>query len=134
MSTSRKGEMSLEFLVFIGIILVFFVFFFAIIGGKTKEINQATIYSDAQGIADKLSDEIGIAARFEGYYREFSLPQKLVNGENYSITLHMDLRLIEIKWGINSVMSTMMTDSITGNFSPGINRISNVEGVLVVES
>ncbi|MFH0929210.1 MAG: hypothetical protein V1818_02515 [Candidatus Aenigmatarchaeota archaeon] len=134
MSTSRKGEISIEFLVFIGILLTFFVFFFAIIGGKTKEINQATLYSNAQSIADKISDEIGIAARFDGYYREFRLPQKLVNGDVYSIIFHKDIRMVEISWGVNNVMSTLVTENISGAMVPGLNRISNNAGVIVVES
>jgi hypothetical protein len=134
MLTSHKAEISVEFLVFVGIILVFFVFFFGIIGGKTKEINEVTLFNDAQNIADEIADEINIAARFEGYYREFQLPEKLVNGYNYSVVFHKELRLVEVKWNSNSVMSTLVTENITGNISSGYNRLRNENGVIVIES
>lgn len=133
MLTSRKAEVSMEFLVFVGIILVFFVFFFGIIGGKTREINEATLFNDAQNIVDEIADEINIAARFEGYYREFSVPETLINGYNYSIVFHKDLRLLELKWNSSSVMSPLVTENITGNISYGYNKIRNEDGVIVIE-
>ena len=123
----------MEFLVFVGIILVFFVFFFGIIGGKTREINEATLFNDAQNIVDEIADEINIAARFEGYYREFSVPETLINGYNYSIVFHKDLRLLELKWNSSSVMSPLVTENITGNISYGYNKIRNEDGVIVIE-
>ena len=134
MLTSQKAEVSIEFLVFVGIILVFFVFFFGIIGVKTKEINEATLFDDMQKIADRTADEINIAARFEGYYREFYLPKTLVNGEDYSVIIHNDLRLVEVKWGNYNAMSLLVTRNITGNISPEYNMIRNDGGVIVIES
>ena len=103
MLTLRKAEVSVEFLVFVGIILVFFVFFFGIIGAKTKEINETTMFADAQKVADRIADEINIAARFEGYYREFYIPENLINGYNYSVVFHKEIRLEEVKWGNNEI-------------------------------
>lgn len=134
MLTLRKGETSIEFLVFVGIILVFFVFFFGIIGSKTKEINESTLFYEAQSVADKIADEINIAARFEGYYREFSVPDSLVNRYNYSVVFHKDLRLVEVKWNSNSAMSSLVTKNISGNISMGLNRIRNENGVIIIES
>ena len=134
MLTSRKAEVSIEFLVFVGIILVFFVFFFGIIGGKTKEINEISLYSNAQSIADKVADEINIASRFEGYYREFKIPEKLLNGDNYTIIFHDNIRMIEVAWEDSSLMSTVVTENVSGNISPGINKIRNQNGVIIVES
>ena len=134
MLTSRKAEVSIEFLVFVGIILVFFVFFFGIIGGKTKEINEISLYSNAQSIADKVADEINIASRFEGYYREFRIPEKLLNGNNYTVIFHGDLRMIEVAWDGNNFMSTVDTQNVSGNISPGINKIRNQNGVIIIES
>ena len=133
MLTSRKAEVSVEFLVFVGIILVFFVFFFGIIGSKTREINQVTLFDNAQSIADEIADEINIAARFEGYYREFQLPENLINGYNYSVVFHKELRLVEVKWNGNSAMSTLVTENITGNVSRGHNSLKNENGVIVIE-
>lgn len=134
MFTSRKAEISIEFMVFVGIILVFFIFFFGIIGVKTKEINESTMFNDAQRISDRIADEINIAARFEGYYREFYLPKKLVNGDEYSVVFHKNLRLVEVKWDGHSVMSTLVTGNITGNIGTEYNMIKNEKGVIIIES
>lgn len=134
MSISRKAEVSIEFLVFIGIIFAFFVFFFGIIGVKTKEINEASLFDDAQKIADRIADEINIAARFEGYYREFYLPRTLINGENYSIIFHKEIRIVEVKWGDNSAMSSLVTRNISGELGVDYNMIRNENGVIIIES
>lgn len=134
MSTSHRGEVSIEFLVFVGIILIFFIFFFGIIGVKTKEINDSTVFNDAQKISDRVADEINIAARFEGYYREFYLPKKLVNGDDYSIIIHKDIRRVEVKWNDYSAMSTLVTEQISGDIEPEYNRIRNENGVIIIES
>ena len=134
MLTLRKAEISAEFVIFVGILLTFFVFFFAIIGAKTKDINESTVFTNAQDIANKISDEINIAARFEGYYREFYIPQNLVNGDNYSVVFHKELRLIEIKWDTKNVMSNLVTENIVGDINLGNNKIRNEDGVIIIES
>jgi hypothetical protein len=133
MSTSQKAEVSVEFMIFVGILFVFFIFFFGIIGVKTRDINESTIFTDAQSVADKIADEINIAVRFEGYFREFYIPEKLVNGNIYSVVFHKGLRLVEVKWNGKSVMSSLVTENISGNISFGNNRIRNEEGVIVIE-
>lgn len=134
MLTLHKAEISVEFVVFIGILLTFFVFFFGIIGAKTRDINESTVFANAQSIADKIADEINIATRFEGYYREFYIPQKLVNGNTYSITFYKDLRLVEVKWDGKNVMSTLVTENISGSINLGSNKIRNEGGVIIIES
>ena len=135
MSTLRKAEISMEFVIFIGILLVFFIFFFGIIGIRTSDINESTVFTYAQDIADTIADEINIAARFEGYYREFYVPQKLINGKDYSVVFHLDLRMLEVKWDSKSVMSNLVTEDISGSISLGNkNRIKNENGVIIIES
>jgi len=134
MLTLRKAEISVEFIIFVGILLIFFVFFFGIIGAKTRDINESTVFANAQSIADKIADEINIATRFEGYYREFYIPQKLVNGNTYSITFYKDLRLVEVKWDGKNVMSTLVTENISGSINLGSNKIRNEGGVIIIES
>lgn len=134
MLTSQKAEISVEFVIFIGILLIFFVFFFGIIGIKTRDINESTVFTNAQSIADKIADEINIAARFEGYYREFYIPPKLINGNNYSVIIHKDFRLIEVRWNGKNVMSNLVIGNISGSINLGINKIRNEGGVIIIES
>jgi hypothetical protein len=134
MLTLRKAEISVEFVVFIGILLIFFVFFFGIIGVKTRDINESTVFTNAQSIADKIADEINIATRFEGYYREFYIPEKLISGDNYSVTIHEGFRLVEIRWNGKNAMSNLVTENIDGEINLGNNKIRNEGGVIIIES
>lgn len=134
MLTSRKAEISIEFVIFIGILLVFFIFFFGIIGFKTADINESSLYTNAQNIANKIANEINIAAGMEGYYREFSIPEKLVSGDNYSVNINVDYRFVQLLWNGKNVVSNLMTDQISGNITPGTNRIKNEGGVVIIES
>jgi len=133
MLTLRKAEISVEFVVFIGILLIFFVFFIGILGAKTRDTNESTVFTNAQSIADKIADEINIAARFGGYYREFYIPQRLVNGDDYSVTFYLNFRLVEVKWDGKNAMSNLVTENISGNISLGNNKIRNENGVIIIE-
>jgi uncharacterized protein (UPF0333 family) len=134
MLTLRKAEISLEFVIFIGILLIFFIFFFGIIGLKTADINQSSVFTNAQNIANKIANEINIASGMEGYYREFFIPEKLVSGDNYSVNIITDYRIIQLTWNGKSAISNLMTDQISGNATPGSNRIKNEGGVIIIES
>jgi uncharacterized protein (UPF0333 family) len=133
MLTSRKAEISIEFVVFIGILLVFFIFFFGIIGFKTADINESSLYTNAQNIANVIANEINIASGMEGYYRKFFIPESLVNGDNYSVNINNDYRIVQLTWDGRSVASNLMTDQISGNITPGNNTIKNEGGVIIIE-
>jgi hypothetical protein len=135
MLTLRKAEISIEFIVFIGILLVFSVFFIGIIGANTRDINESTLFTDAQKISDNIANEINTATRMIGYYREFYLPEKLVNGQNYSVEINTNFRLVIVKWNNKNVMSNIETEKVTGNVEPGKNnRIKNEGGLIIIES
>jgi hypothetical protein len=134
MLTLRKAEISIEFVIFIGILLIFFIFFFGIIGFKTADINESSVFTNAQNIANKVANEINIASGMEGYYREFSIPEKLVSGDEYLVNINTDYRIVHLTWNGKSAISNLMTDQISGNVTPGTNRIKNEGGVVIIES
>lgn len=134
MLTSRKAEISMEFVIFIGILLGFFVFYFGIIGVKTRDINEATVFTDAKNIADQIAYEINTATKMNGYYREFVIPEKLVDRNGYTVVIDTSVRLVALRWNGNGVMSNLITDQISGNVTPGTNRIRNQGGLIIIES
>jgi hypothetical protein len=83
----KKGQGAIEFIIILGVVMVFFVVFFAIIRG-----NQMQKYKDKEdkifeSIALDVRDEINIAAgASDGYHREFSIPDS-VYGKDYSIVI-----------------------------------------------
>lgn len=131
----RKAEISIEFIIFIGILLIFSVFFIGIIGANTTDINESTVFANAQQISDSIANEINLATRIKGYYREFYLPEKLINGDEYSITINTNVRLVIVAWSEKNVMSNLVTDQISGSAIPGKNnRIRNEGGLIIIES
>jgi hypothetical protein len=133
MLTLRKAEISIEFIIFIGILLIFSVFFIGIIGANVNDINESTIFASATNILDTVTSEINSASRIGGYYREFQIPEKLADGEDYNITIYNDLRMIKIEWDQGkNLMSNIQTNSIQGNISAGTNTIKNENGVVKI--
>ena len=135
MLTLRKAEISIEFIIFIGILLIFSVFFIGIIGANTNDINESTVFANAQQISDSIANEINLATRIKGYYREFYLPEKLINGDEYSITINTNVRLVIVAWSEKNVISNLVTDQISGSATAGKNnRIRNEGGLIIIES
>jgi hypothetical protein len=133
MSTLQKAEVSTEFMVFIGILLVFFVFFTGIIGVNNIDIDESTVFANARNILDIVTNEINTASRIEGYYREFYIPEKLVSGDEYNITIYTSLRMVKIEWnGMKNIMNNIQTENIQGNVTPGINKIQRENGIVKI--
>jgi len=129
MSLTHKAEVSTEFIIFFGMLLLFFVFFVGIMGMNSNDIGESTIYTNAGKILDVVTNEINTASRIEGYYREFSIPETLPNGETYNIMYYTDLRMIRIEWGQGkSIIKNIITNNVTGSINPGSNRIKNEGG------
>jgi len=125
----QKAEVSTEFIACIGILLLFFVFFVGIIGIKNQDINESIVFKNAQNILNIVTSEINTASRIEGYHREFSIPDKLLNGETYNVTYNKNLRMVKIEWSNGkNLISNIITGNITGNITVGNNRIENVGG------
>ena len=136
MLMSQKAEVSMEFMVFVGILLIFFVFFVGIIGVNNKDIDESTVFKNAKNILEVVTNEINAAARIEGYYREFYIPEKLVNGEDYNITIYPSLRLIKLEWDNGkNLMSNLQTEDVSiTTITPGLHKIKNQGGMIIIES
>ena len=133
MLTLQKAEASIEFVIFIGIILVFFVFFIGISGVKLRDIDESTVFKNAENILNVITNEINTASRIEGYYREFYIPEKLVNGNDYNITIYKNLRMVKIEWDEGkSLMSYIYTNNTQGNITAGINKIKRENGMVEI--
>jgi CheY-specific phosphatase CheX len=134
MSTLQKGEVSLEFITLIGIMLVIFTSMIIVIGLNNRDVTESMIYSEAERIADIIASEINTAARIRGYYREFKIPEKIAGIENYSVSIDKSLRMVQVKWKDNSEFSNIVTGNISGTVSPGKNKIRNEEELIIIES
>jgi hypothetical protein len=130
-----KAEVSTEFMVFFGILLMFFVFFVGIMGINSNDISESTMFASARNILNTVTNEINTAARIQGYYRKFFIPQKLSNGETYNISYYTNLRMVKIEWNNGkNIIANIITDSLNGNITPGTNVIKNLNGVVNISA
>ncbi len=135
MSMLLKAEVSTEFMVFFGILLLFFVFFVGIMGINSNDIGESTMFESARNILNMVTNEINTAARIQGYYRKFFIPQKLSNGETYNISYYTNLRMVKIEWGDGkNIIANIITDNLNGNITPGTNVIKNLNGVVNISA
>ncbi|OGI12113.1 hypothetical protein A3K64_02130 [Candidatus Micrarchaeota archaeon RBG_16_36_9] len=134
MLISQRGEVSIEFISLVGLMLSIFVFMIVVIGLKNNDITDSMIYSDSQRIADAIASEINTASRIEGYYREFEIPEKIAGMENYTVNYSTEFRFVQVNWGINNQMSNIVTNNVSGTINPGTNRIRNERGMIIIES
>jgi hypothetical protein len=130
-----KAEVSTEFMVFFGILLLFFVFFVGIMGINSNDISESTMFASARNILNMVTNEINTAARIQGYYRKFFIPGKLSNGETYNISYDNNLRMVKIEWNNGkNIMANIITDNLNGNITPGTNVIKNLNGVVNISA
>ena len=134
MSILQRGEISIEFISLIGIMLIIFTFMIIVIGSKNQDITDTMIYSDAQKIADTIASEINAASRIQGYYREFNLPEKIAGIENYTVDINKQFRFVQVKWQNKNEVSNIVTENVSGTVKSGTNRIRNDGGMIVIES
>jgi hypothetical protein len=120
----------MEFVVFVGILLVFFVFILGITGVSNRDMGQSTTFTSASNILNTVTNEINTASRIDGYYREFYIPMYLSSGENYSIKIIKDVRLVQIDWDGKNAVSSIYTWNVTGNVTSGTNKIKNDGGIV----
>lgn len=130
-SNVKKGQGAIEFMIIFGVILVFFVLFFAIIKGNHSDKNKEKIDTLLRNVALDLRDEINIAASAsEGYTRNFTLPNNVL-GNDYTVILTNfgDVYLTAEGYAVSYSAST-----INGQPVKGINQIRKEHGEVYLNS
>ena len=128
MDLKLKAQSSMEFLLLVGILLVVFIAFYAIMFERIDLINDEKDVLLGQDIATKVQKEILLAAKVsDGYQREFSLPQR-IQGMNYSILISgKELTVITQK---TEVVKTIPV--VIGYIAKGPNKINNTNGIIYI--
>lgn len=117
-----KAQMSMEFLVFTGVLLVLTAFASYIAISTSHAVYTENSNREARMLAEKVASEINIAASVgPGYTHEFDLPAA-VQGVPYSI--HIAEQRVYISWA-NRSYSLPLLATVAGDPRPGTNTISN---------
>jgi len=128
-----KGQIAVEFIFYVGIILAILMTVVFVFGSKSKAIYTDKVSMDMQKISELLAEEINIAVSVgDGYSHEFFVPQKAYNGEIYSVIIKPEYYRVYAEWKNFTYSSSVVTSNITGNFHAGKNKISNSNGVVYI--
>jgi len=125
---NNKAQSAIEFIILVGAVFFFFIaFLFAIqlnIVDKTRE-NKNLI---TQELALTVQDEINLAVESsDGYYREFTIPEKLVNLD-YEINITAGTVYVRTVNGEYAL--ALPVANVTGDVQKGTNVIRRENGVV----
>jgi uncharacterized protein (UPF0333 family) len=121
-----KGQVGLEFIILISVILFISVLVIGVTFYYLKDFKKDEKYYDVKAIGEQIRNEIYMAASVEdGYSRQFFLN----NNTNYSI--RRVNKSILVSSGSNSYASFVEIDFV-GNLTRGLNNISKIDGVVYV--
>jgi uncharacterized protein (UPF0333 family) len=127
-----RGQISLEFMVFIGILLLITSLASYIAVTNYTSIFDENVDRDARTVVAALATEINIASEIgDGYSHNFSLPVSLYGGINYSISVYEQRAYIT--WINNTYSLPLLSYNTTGVVKKTNNMIRNTRGVIIID-
>ncbi len=127
---NKELQTSLEFVIMVGFVLLFFsVFLFIIQSNMSDKIQQRTGL-ELKVIASDAQSEINLALEAsDGYSREFEIPEKVGN-------MDYDINVVEEMVYVNTTDSrnalALPVPNVTGNLQKGKNTIRKEEGEIIL--
>ncbi|MBN2566630.1 hypothetical protein JXB02_00920 [Candidatus Woesearchaeota archaeon] len=124
----RKGQISLEYMILIGVSMLVLVLFLVSIGSTYVDLSNEKERAKVTDLAYMIQNEINLAAQVRsGYERVFVLPADL-DGINYTASLLP---------GAVSVASagyeiTLITSEANGTLAKGNNTIVQTDGTICI--
>ena len=131
-----RGQVSMEFMIFFGMLLIITTFASVITITTTNRINNENTVRDAKTITRLAATEINIAYEIgDGYSRTFYVKPILRDGSDYNLTILN--QTIYLSWVGGTYLVPLLTHNITHNnlsdnftLNKGNNTIRNVARVL----
>ena len=128
-----KGQISVEFITFFGVILLLLSLASYAAITSTRDIIADNEATDARRIASTIAYEINIAVEIgPGYSHKFYLPLLLYGNSNYSVNL-LENRFVYVLWKNKSYSLLVLAENITDGVKKGSNTIRNINGVIVFD-
>lgn len=121
----NKGQISLEFVLLIGILIAIFSVYLPVFWEQIQGIREEREFLEARKVGFILKREIELASLYgEGYSRNFTLPRLILN-ENYTIKIYNESRLVRIRWDEKVILEKALARKIVNEPKPGKNKIYN---------
>jgi hypothetical protein len=126
MDRNIKAQSAMEFFMFVGILLMIFIAFTAVLFERVNSINDKKAVLLGEDLAIKVQKEILLAARVsDGYSRIFTLPET-IEGMNYSV--YISGKEVTVKTPKTEVVRVI--PEIIGNISKESNLIRKSNGII----
>ena len=126
---SSKGQSSIEFFTLVGLAFLTAIFFMTASANEAREFRDKKDFFLIKDVALKLQKEATIAASVEkGYARNFTLPDKLENFLDYSMTVGNTT----ITVNTSKTLVILAIPKVNGSFTKGSNKIENLDGRVYV--
>jgi hypothetical protein len=130
----KKSQVSLELIIYVSIMLIMFGIAIITANNRQQNIHNERVFADAKNLLNEIATEIDIAVAVgNGYSDEFSLPEMLADGANYSININKQYQIVYIEWLDKNYSLPIVTSNINGSVSKGKNKISNGGGMITIE-
>lgn len=142
----RRAQVTFEFMLTLGFLIIIFLLVMVYFNQKTAESSDLKSYLDGQRICTAVANNINIILQEgDGYYKNFSIPEDVYLGNNYTMVLCKNQ--IYINWGKRSYYCSVFTSDINVygcessecksfssgcNISPGENKVSNIGGKIYI--
>lgn len=124
----KKSQTAIEFFVLVGLVALTVVIFMLASLGQIKEFQDKGEYILIKDMALKLQTEVTLAATSEdGYQRQFTIPDKLEETVNYSVTIKNNETLIVHS---DKSLYAVSIPKVIGNITKNINTITKTGGVV----
>ena len=126
-----KGQISVEFLVLISILIVMFtVFIFS-----EQSLRQRMFYikssEEMKNLCENIAFEINSAVKLgDTYKRNFYIEECILGVSDFQISI--ETYSVFIDWNGKSTACTIATKNITGEIEKGWNSIENINGTIYV--
>ncbi len=126
----KKSQTSIEFVIMLGFVLLFFSVFLLIVQGNTRSNLEQKNNLIARGIVEDVQDEVNLALdASDGYYREFEVPDK-IGSVDFDINIIDEMVYLNTTDG--SIAMALPIVNVTGNVQNGTNVIQKVDGEILL--
>ncbi len=124
----KKSQTAIEFFVLVGLVALTIVIFMLASLGQLKEFQDKGEYILIKDMALKLQTEVVLAATSEdGYQRQFTLPDKLGETVNYTVTIKNNETIIVHS---DKSLYAVSIPKVIGNITKNTNTITKTGGVV----
>jgi uncharacterized protein (UPF0333 family) len=126
MKIKKRGQVAMEFLLLISIAFMIFLVYIMVTRNKVVDISMEEEYIQLQDFTDSTRNEILVASQVEdGYYREFTLPQKI--GDKYEYTIYINQTTDQLLINTTNHQENTEIPHVNGTIQKGTNIITKEE-------